>query len=347
MSLATTPHQYIDRRNNRVVSERPIADRAINFLYHRLRENSPAMFRALTSARISQLLGFWQYDLPGRGGGGLALFSRCGADWRECLEPPESYNTPRKFFERQIRYWEARPMDRHPEAVVSPADSRVLIGSFTAASALFIKESLFDLPELLGPTGRWPAHFANGDFAVFRLTPDKYHYNHLPVSGRVVTTYTIDGRYHSCNPTAQIALASLYSKNRRMVTIINTDVPGGSAVGMVAMVEIVALMIGDIVQCYSEKAYAEPRQIQPGMFVEKGAPKSLFRPGSSTDVLIFQPGKIAFAEDLIRNSQRQDVQSRFSQGFKRPLVETDVAVRSTIAWSQTVSLPAPLEGEKP
>lgn len=347
MSLAGTTHQYIDRHNSRVVTERPIADRAINFLYHRLRENSPAMFQALTSARISQLLGFWQYDLPGRGGAGLALFSRCGADWRECLEPPESYNTPRKFFERQIRYWETRPMDHRPEVVVSPADSRVLIGSFTAASALFIKESLFDLPELLGPTGRWPAHFADGDFAVFRLTPDKYHYNHLPVSGRVLTTYTIDGRYHSCNPTAQIALASLYSKNRRVVTIINTDVPGGSAVGMVAMVEIVALMIGDIVQCYSQKAYSEPRQIQPKMFVEKGAPKSLFRPGSSTDVVIFQPGKIAFAEDLISNSQRQDVQSRFSQGFGRPLVETDVAVRSTIAWSQTAPLPAPLEGEKP
>jgi phosphatidylserine decarboxylase len=303
------------------------------------------MFRALTSARISQLLGFWQYDLPGRGGGGLALFSRCGADWRECLEPPESYNTPRKFFERQIRYWETRPMDSRTEAVVSPADSRVLIGSFTAASVLFIKGSLFDLPELLGSTGRWPDHFADGDFAVFRLTPDKYHYNHLPVSGRVVTTYILDGRYHSCNPTAQIAMASLYSKNRRVVTIINTDVPGGSAVGMVAMVEIVALMIGDIVQCYSEKAYAEPRQIQPGMFVEKGAPKSLFRPGSSTDVLIFQPGKIAFAEDLVSNSQRQDVQSRFSQGFGRPLVETDLLARSTIA--QSVPSPAPLEGETP
>ncbi len=345
MSRAGTTHQYIDRRDSRVITERPIADRAINFLYHRLRENSPAMFRALTSARISQLLGFWQYDLPGRGGGGLALFNRCGADWRECLEPPEFYDTPRKFFERQIRYWETRPMDRHPEAVVSPADSRVLIGSFTATSTLFIKGHLFDLDELLGANGRWPTHFADGDFAVCRLTPDKYHYNHLPVSGRVVTTYTLDGRYHSCNPTAQIALASIYSKNRRVVTIINTDVPGGSAVGMVAMVEIVALMIGDIVQCYSRKAYAEPRQIQPGMFVEKGAPKSLFRPGSSTDVLIFQAGKIAFASDLISNSQRQDVQSRFSQGFGRPLVETDVAVRSTIA--QTVPLPAPREGETP
>ena len=47
-----------------------------------------------------------------------------------------------------------------------------------------------------------------------------------------------------------------YSKNRRHVTLIDTDVPGGSQVGMVAMVEVTALMIGDIVQCYSDEKYA-------------------------------------------------------------------------------------------
>ena len=31
----------------------------------------------------------------------------------------------------------------------------------------------------------------------------------------------------------------------------DTDIPGGSHVGFVAMIEVVALMIGDIVQCYS------------------------------------------------------------------------------------------------
>jgi phosphatidylserine decarboxylase len=65
--------------------------------------------------------------------------------------------------------------------------------------------------------------------------------------------------------------------------------------------------------------------------VKRGCPKSLFRPGSSTDVVIFEPGRVVFAEDLINNSQRRDVQSRFTSGYNRPLVETDVAVRSSIA----------------
>jgi phosphatidylserine decarboxylase len=116
-----------------------------------------------------------------------------------------------------------------------------------------------------------------------------------------------------------------------MVTIIDTEVAGGSRVGLVAMVEIVALMIGDVAEAYSEERYERPRPLRPGMFVHRGCPKSLFRPGSSTDVLLFEPGRIVFAEDLVENSRRQDVRSRFSSGLGRSLVETDVAVRSLIA----------------
>jgi phosphatidylserine decarboxylase len=71
-----------------------------------------------------------------------------------------------------------------------------------------------------------------------------------------------------------------------------------------------------------------------GVRLERGQPKSLFRPGSSTDVLLFEPGRIRFCPDLLENQQRQGVSSRFSLGFGQPLVETDVQVRSTIALPQ-------------
>jgi phosphatidylserine decarboxylase len=71
--------------------------------------------------------------------------------------------------------------------------------------------------------------------------------------------------------------------------------------------------------------------MHPGLFMHKGQPKSLYRPGSSTDVLIFEPGRIDFAEDLVCNQRRRDVASRFSKGFNEPLVETEVAVRSLLA----------------
>ncbi len=128
-----------------------------------------------------------------------------------------------------------------------------------------------------------------------------------------------------------------YSKNKRTVTVIDTDVPGGTGVGLVAMVEVVALMIGDIVQCYSDERYDDPRnRSTTGMFLRKGQPKSLYRPGSSTDVLLFQRGRIRFAEDLLANQVRQGMcSSRFSRGFRRALVETDLQVRSPVATAST------------
>jgi phosphatidylserine decarboxylase len=253
-------------------------------------------------------------------------------DLAECLDRPETLDTQRKIFERKIRYWECRPLPDIPRPVVSPADARVLVGSFQETSALLLKEKFFEFDELLGRSKRlWLNEFAGGDFAVFRLTPDKYHFNHVPVAGIVRDIYEIDGDYHSCNPGAVVAVATPFSKNRRVVTIIDTDVPAGTGVGLVAMIEVVALMIGQIVQCYSDVRYDAPQPVAPGMFLRVGAPKSLYRPGSSTDVLIFQRDRIRFAEDIVRNMHDQRATSRFSHGFGTPLVETDVKVRSLIA----------------
>jgi len=263
---------------------------------------------------------------------GHQLFRKTGIDHGECLQPIDFFDSYRKLFERQIGYWKCRPMDDASGVVVSPADSRVLIGSLRQTSALLIKDKFFDKEELLGPVDPWRRKFDKGDFAVFRLTPDKYHYNHVPVSGQVLSIYELDGGYHSCNPIALVSVASLYSKNRRIITIIDTDVEGGSQVGLVAMIEVVAMMIGGVEQRYSESGYDEPKDLRVGMFIKKGCPKSLYRPGSSTDVLIFQENRIRFAEDLINNSRRCDVKSRFTSSLGRPLVETDILVRSPLAF---------------
>lgn len=328
---ASSAHQYIARGSNAIVTERLFGDRSVSFLYSTLRENAPALFRALTSARMSSLLSLYHYDfLDSRRSKADRMIASLGVELQECIFPPAYYDTPRKVFERQIRYWQLRPLEEDNGAIASPADSRVLIGSLAEISELFIKEKFFSSEELFGHVRPWHTLFATGDFAVFRLTPDKYHYNHVPVSGIVVDIYGLDGAYHSCNPSAQIALASLYAKNKRVVTVIDTDVEGGSQVGKVAMIEVVALMIGDIVQAYSEQEYRNPRPIQPGMFVSRGCPKSLYRPGSSTDILVFEPDRIRFSADIVANSRRNDVQSRFTSKAGRPLVETEVTVRSTV-----------------
>ena len=48
-------------------------------------------------------------------------------------------------------------------------------------------------------------------------------------------------------------------------------------------------------------------------------------------VLFFRKDRVVFDNDLVKNRGRRDIHSRFSIGFCQPLVETDVAVRSSIA----------------
>jgi len=327
-------HQYIERSSGRICDEPLFGDRLIRWLYHPVREKAPQLFKLLTGAQASHVLGFFNYDLAlsAKVLGNHQFLREAGVKLDECLDPPRKLDSARKVFERKIRYWQYRPMPEKLQTVVSPADARVIVGSLDENSFLEIKGKFFAFEELLG-IGKdgWLKLFQGGDYALFRLTPDKYHYNHTPVAGRIVDYYEVDGRYHSCNPQAIVTEATPFSKNRRVVTVIDTDVEGGSGVGRVAMLEIVALMIGGIDQCYSQHLYDNPQPLRIGMFVEKGCPKSLYRPGSSTDVLLFEPDRINFASDLVNNRLRQDVKSRFSSGFQRPLVETDVRVRSLLA----------------
>ncbi|HVM97977.1 MAG TPA: phosphatidylserine decarboxylase [Candidatus Acidoferrales bacterium] len=325
-------HQYVGR-DGKIVTEQLFGDRLLHLLYSPVREHAAPLFNALTGARFSKLVAYLNFDaaLGARLTGQQRFLQRCGVDLDECFDSPQSLDTPRKIFERRIRYWQCRPMPADPATVVSPADARLLIGSFDSTSMLFIKEKFFDFEELIGRNRRaWQSVFRGGDFVIARLTPERYHYNHSPVSGVVVDFYEIHGRYHACNPGAVVEAVTPYSKNKRVVTILQTGVEGGSQVGLVAFIEIVALMIGAVEQCYSDRRYDAPQAIAPGMFLRKGQPKSRYRPGSSTDVVIFQSGRVEFSDDLARNRFRADVASRLGRGFGIPLVETDVQVRSPI-----------------
>lgn len=329
-------HQFV--RDGQVMNETLFADQVVRFLYSTTRERAPFLFRMVTGKRFSSWLGYWNFDM--RLGtkllGNRDFLKQCGVDLSECVEEASYFDTARKIFERQIRYWECRPEPKDPGCVVSPADSRMLVGNLDLTSVFHVKNKFFELPELLAKEA-WVRSFDGGSFAAFRLTPELYHYNHTPVAGRVLDVYQVMGDYHACNPAAVIEMVTPYSKNRRWVTVIDTDVPGGTGVGLVAMVEVVALMIGDLKSAYSEKGYEDPRALQPGMMMQRGVPKSLFRPGSSTDILLFEPGRIQFEPTFLENQRRAGVESRFNSAFQAPLVETEVRVRQAVAYPKAAT----------
>ncbi|MCX8097610.1 MAG: phosphatidylserine decarboxylase [Casimicrobiaceae bacterium] len=328
-------HQYVLRGSGTVLNERLIADRVIRFLYNRPREEPGALLSALASAWVTDQLAHWEFDRRLRDPVRTLreTIARLGIDESEMLDQVESMRTLRELFERRIRYWRVRPLPSDEAAIVSSADGKALPFATEGEASLPVKARFLSVPAILGPANpwaRWPDLALSG--VIVRLTPEVYHYTHAPVAGRIQRYQLIEGAFHSCNPHALTTFTRSYEVNRRAVTVYDTDVPGGSGVGLVVQVDVAAMMIGQIVPAYSEIGYTNPRPLVEGEFVARGVPVSMFRPGSSTSIVIWQSARAAHAPELLRNARRADLRSRFSDWLGSPWVETALRVREAIAY---------------
>src|SRR5690606_10594103 len=108
--------------------------------------------------------------------------------------------------------------------------------------------------------------YRGGAALVVRLAPADYHRFHFPESGLAGPARPIPGPLHSVHPIALAGGAPSF-RNRRHVTLIETE-----RAGLVAMVEVGALLVGTIEQTY-----------EPGP-VTRGDEKGTFRMGGSTVV---------------------------------------------------------------
>ncbi len=334
MGYSPVAHQYIPLSGAGSVDESLLADRIIGFLYSTARERPSVLQRVAASRLASTLLASWEFDWPlSRPLPSIAATAeRMQINLDEVYGDLRTWRTLRDLFERKIRFWETRPIDANSRIVSSPADGKALTFGFAHDAMMPIKSKWVAAAELIGSQALAES-LTPFSGVIVRLTPDAYHYVHAPVSGIVRSHEWIEGALHSCNPAALVTFANPYAMNLRRVTVIDTDVYHGSRVGMVVVVNVAAMMIGRIDDAYSENRYDEPQPINPGTFVTRGQPMALFRPGSSTSIVLWQQSRAALEPALVRNACRTDVQSRFSDWLLSPWVESAVRVRSTLATS--------------
>jgi phosphatidylserine decarboxylase len=209
-------------------------------------------------------------------------------DVNEFADRPESFRTFNEFFYRQLKPG-ARPIDPDPAGVVFPADGRHLgFPEVSKIENVFVKGQRFDLARLLGDA-ELATRYACGAMVLSRLCPVDYHRFHFPLAGRTSQTELLNGALYSVNPIAlRRNLADLW-ENRRTLTMLTTE-----NFGTVLVLEIGATNVGSIVQTY-----------RPGAVVAKGDEKGYFRFGGSSTLLLFEPGRVRLADDLLENSRNQ------------------------------------------
>lgn len=206
---------------------------------------------------------------------------KLGIDIDEAERPLAEYATLDDFFTRRLRP-EARPIDLTPEHFISPADGRVLVYP-RVEGTLRVKASEVTLAELLGGEAI-AARYQGGAAVVVRLAPADYHRFHFPDGGIAPASERLGRGLHSVHSIALAAGAPSF-RNKRMVCRLASD-----GFGEVALVEVGALVVGTMIQRYA-----------PGR-VERGQEKGMFRFGGSTVIVVAEPGRIVFDDDLVRDS---------------------------------------------
>lgn len=188
------------------------------------------------------------------------------------------------FFYRKLKHG-TRSID---DGVVSPADGKILVfPRISDSRKFFVKGAEFNLADFL-KDDELAKKYNDGAMAIIRLAPCDYHRFHFPIGGITSENRQIKGAYYSVSPLALRKSLRVFVENKREYSIIKNDTCGD-----VLYCEVGATMVGSICQTYN-----------PGDKVEKGEEKGYFKFGGSTVVLLFEPNKIRFNQDLVQNSAK-------------------------------------------
>lgn len=209
-----------------------------------------------------------------------------GLDVSEFASPVAEFRSFNEFFTRRLDP-SARPVQADDAALVFPADGRHLVFPHVSlAKPAYVKSCAFDLERFVGSAELAKA-YRQGSMLISRLCPTDYHRFHFPVGGIASAPSRIDGQLFSVSPIGLERVTTTFLDNKRWVTTITSE-----RWGVVTFVEVGATAVGSVVHT----AGAGP--------VEKGAEKGYFLFGGSTVVVLFEPGRVAFARDLLDQSER-------------------------------------------
>jgi len=233
---------------------------------------------------VSWLVGKW-YDCAWTRRYIRSFCQRFSIDTDEFLLPIEEFRSFNDFFTRHLRE-DARPQVEGEQQLIVPADGRyTIIPQIDCSTILPIKGRKYSLSTLLGDHEK-ATLFCGGSAVLARLAPVDCHRFYFPITARVGEPRWIHGSLFSVNPIAIERRPWIFWKNRRTVTFLEA-----SPAGTIAYIEVGATHCGSIVQTFGYNTIAR-----------KGREKGYFRLGGSTIILLFEPGRVRFADDLIELS---------------------------------------------
>lgn len=278
------PITYIDRKTGAVAFEKVYGGRALSYLY-----NGSVLgnfFKQFLSKNpfVSSFLGWW-HKRKWTKKNILSFICEYEVDATEFLKQPEDFSSFNDFFIRKLKP-EARPIEQ-TEAVI-PADARYwFYEQLDEKTDFLIKGERLNRASLLGDQNQSKL-FEGGSIAIARLCPSDYHRFHFPVDCIPGNTKLINGPLFSVNPLSIKQNIAHLTENKRKVTLLDSPL-----FGQIAYIEIGATSVGTIQETFT-----------PHSPVLKGEEKGYFEFGGSALILLFQPKRISFCQELLEATQK-------------------------------------------
>lgn len=281
--------QYIDRQTRQQGTEEVYGGQSIKWLYKGMpsstkggRKPRPRIVDIIARLPILSILYGWWQNQPWTKRKVIPFIRKFGIDTSEFLNTPESFRSFNDFFIRKLKR-EARPIPTGKDLAVIPADGRYrFIPHIEDAEGFIVKGQKFCLKDLLG-SSTLAEEYAQGSMVMARLCPTDYHRFHFPCNGVPSESTVINGSLYSVNPLALGKNIDIYTQNKRAITTIESP-----EFGKVLYIEVGATNVGTIHETYT-----------PNTPYEKGDEKGYFSFGGSALLILFQPNKIRFEQDLL------------------------------------------------
>ncbi len=252
------------------------------------------ILRVLPRARVSRAAGWladhrWSEPL---GKAVVGVYSRAyGVTLDECAEQ-DGWTSFDHFFTRALRDG-ARPIDRDPRVVVSPADGRVeSMGEVDERSTFLVKGRPYRVEELVGDA-REAERYVGGGGCVVYLSPRDYHRVHAPVDGTIARIRSMPGDYYPVNAIGMRHVPNLFARNRRVAIAIDT--PKASGLGRVTCVMVAAMVVGRITVTGIEARDVPLGDHEPGLAIGRGDELGMFHLGSTVVMFVERAAMGAWA----------------------------------------------------
>lgn len=214
----------------------------------------------------------------------------------EMEKKPHQFTSFNDFFYRKLKKG-ARPISKNPKEAIIPADGRyIFIPKISKEDGFYVKGKKFCLNEFLQDEAL-AKRYHNGVMIIARLCPTDYHRFHFPCTGVAKPPKLINGYLNAVNLASLKNNIDVFSENKRMITLLNTE-----HFGQVVYAEVGAVCVGSIRQTYpiDEK-------------FQKGDEKGYFAFGGSSLVLLFEEHRLELASDLINGPDYIEIKCLFGQ----------------------------------